>query len=155
MKKEKRNVDLFKLVFILLLLNSCTGTRPETLGMGTFEGKPSLKACPDTPNCIVSHKFDTDHYVEPIQIISNKERAHKKITGILLKNGSAKIIATNPSYIYAEFTSTFIRFVDDVEFYFEDKLVHFRSASRIGRKDFGVNKDRIESIRFKFQQNDF
>lgn len=155
MKKEKRNVDLFKLSLLVLILNSCTGSRPDNLGMGTFEGNPSLKSCPDKPNCIVSNKFDKEHYHEAIEIISDKVRAHKKITGILLKESSAKIIATNPTYIYAQFTSTFFRFVDDVEFYFEDKKVHFRSASRMGKKDFGVNKERIEKIRFKFQQNDF
>lgn len=145
-------MDLFKYIFFALVFASCTGTRPTTLGLQNGQ----LGKCPDKPNCIVSYKYDEDHYLEPIQVISNKERAHKKITGILLKNSSAKIIATNPDYIYAEFTSSILRFVDDVEFYFgEEKFVHFRSASRIGKSDLGVNKKRIEEIRFKFQQNDF
>jgi uncharacterized protein (DUF1499 family) len=42
-----------------------------------------------------------------------------------------------------------LRFVDDVEFLFDDeaKTIHFRSASRTGRSDFGVNRRRMEDIR--------
>jgi uncharacterized protein (DUF1499 family) len=39
--------------------------------------------------------------------------------------------------------------VDDVEFYFDGKagLIHVRSASRLGRRDFGVNRARVEALR--------
>ena len=38
-------------------------------------------------------------------------------------------------------------FVDDVEFLVRRQggLVHVRSASRLGRRDFGVNRKRIEA----------
>jgi uncharacterized protein (DUF1499 family) len=41
------------------------------------------------------------------------------------------------------------RFVDDVEFLADDaaKVIHVRSASRLGRSDLGVNRKRIELIR--------
>ena len=40
-------------------------------------------------------------------------------------------------------------FVDDVEFTYDDKdgVIQLRSASRLGRGDFGVNRRRIEAIR--------
>ena len=155
MKKEK-NVDLFKSLILVILIASCSAPRPTNLDLGTFKDHPSLKPCPDKPNCVVSHKFEEEHYLEPIQVTSNKERAHKKISGILSKNSSAKIITTSPDYIHAEYTSSVFKFVDDIEFYFgAGNVVHFRSASRTGRSDFGVNKKRVEEIRFKFQQNDF
>ena len=152
MKKEGRNVDLFKALTLVLILASCSAPRPKNLGLA--DGK--LQACPDKPNCVVSYKYDEDHFLEAIEVVSNKERAHKKITGILSKNSSAKIIESSPDYIHAEYTSSIMKFIDDVEFYFgEEKKVHFRSASRTGHSDMGVNKKRIEEIRFKFQQNDF
>ncbi|MFT6068504.1 MAG: hypothetical protein ACJAT2_002285 [Bacteriovoracaceae bacterium] len=146
-------MDLFKVIFLILILASCSAPRPNNLGI--TEGK--LSSCPDKPNCVSSFASKEDeHYLPAIQVISNKERAHLKISGILSKNSSAKIISSTPDYIHAEYTSSVFKFVDDVEFYFGlDKLVHFRSASRTGRSDLGVNKKRIEEIRFKFQQNDF
>ena len=41
-----------------------------------------------------------------------------------------------------------MRFVDDVEFFYDDKagLIHVRSASRLGRRDFGVNRARVEAL---------
>ncbi|MER2506834.1 MAG: DUF1499 domain-containing protein, partial [Azonexus sp.] len=40
-------------------------------------------------------------------------------------------------------------FVDDVEFWFDPVTgtIQVRSASRIGRKDFGVNRQRVERLR--------
>ena len=49
--------------------------------------------------------------------------------------------------------SLFFRFTDDVEFFVEVESgrVHFRSASRVGRSDLGVNRERMELIRSRFQ----
>jgi uncharacterized protein (DUF1499 family) len=43
-------------------------------------------------------------------------------------------------------------FVDDVEFYLDEtsQVIHVRSASRLGQSDLGVNRQRIEAIRNKF-----
>jgi uncharacterized protein (DUF1499 family) len=40
------------------------------------------------------------------------------------------------------------RFVDDVELAVDpaEHVVHFRSASRVGRSDFGVNRRRMEEL---------
>jgi uncharacterized protein (DUF1499 family) len=66
-----------------------------------------------------------------------------------------RIIAMDDHYIHAEFTSAFFRFVDDVEFYFdsEAKIIHMRSASRIGYSDFGVNRKRLEKLRSLFNDS--
>ena len=57
-----------------------------------------------------------------------------------------------PDYIHVEFRSAFFEFVDDVEFLIDDgaKLVHFRSAARMGSYDFNVNRNRMEDIRKRF-----
>lgn len=152
MKEDVKNVDLFKILILAILTVSCSAPMPK--GLGVIDNQ--LSKCPDKPNCVTSFKHDEEHFLEPIEIVSNKERAHLKITGILTKNSSAKIITSSPDYIHAEFTSAIFKFIDDVEFYFGvDKKVHFRSASRKGHSDLGANKKRIEDIRFKFQQNDF
>ena len=56
-------------------------------------------------------------------------------------------------FLHIEFTSKIFRFIDDVEFYFDEpRVIHFRSASRIGHSDMGVNRDRMEEIERLFIQ---
>ena len=42
-----------------------------------------------------------------------------------------------------------MKFVDDVEFWFNpvEQVIEVRSASRLGAKDLGTNRDRVEAIR--------
>jgi uncharacterized protein (DUF1499 family) len=59
------------------------------------------------------------------------------------------VVTETDAYLYVEFTSALFRFVDDVEFFADGnaKLIHVRSASRLGKSDLGVNRKRIEAIR--------
>lgn len=61
----------------------------------------------------------------------------------------AEVIKSEPDYLYAQFTTRLMKYVDDVEFWFDPtaRVVHVRSASRLGSRDFGVNRDRVEAIR--------
>jgi uncharacterized protein (DUF1499 family) len=65
-----------------------------------------------------------------------------------------KIITETENYLYAEFTSALMGFVDDVEFLLDDSanVIHVRSASRLGQSDLGVNRKRIETIRAKLNE---
>lgn len=60
----------------------------------------------------------------------------------------AKIVTADENYLHVEFTSALFRFVDDVEFFVdrEQRVIHFRSASRVGRSDLGVNRQRMQAI---------
>jgi uncharacterized protein (DUF1499 family) len=59
------------------------------------------------------------------------------------------VIREDGNYLYAEYKSALLGYVDDVELLLDEKaaLVHVRSASRLGRSDFGVNRKRIEELR--------
>ena len=59
------------------------------------------------------------------------------------------VIKAERDYLYAEYRTRLLRYVDDVELYYDEKqgVVHVRSASRLGRRDFGVNRKRIEALR--------
>jgi uncharacterized protein (DUF1499 family) len=65
-----------------------------------------------------------------------------------------KVITSDPNYLYAEFSTRLMGYVDDTEFYLDEKagVIQVRSASRLGSSDFGVNRERIESIRAKLAQ---
>jgi uncharacterized protein (DUF1499 family) len=61
----------------------------------------------------------------------------------------ATVVDQRDDYLYAQFETRALRFVDDVEFWYDPaaQAIQVRSASRIGRKDFGVNRARVEAIR--------
>ena len=139
------------LALLLFSLGACTGTRPTNLGL--YDGK--FLPCPEKPNCVSSFAAtqDTEHYIAPLQVTGQTDQAMQKLKAILTGIDRVAIIEDNGLYLYAQFTSKLLRFVDDTEFFLDEqaKVIQVRSASRIGRKDFGVNRDRIESIRTQFQ----
>lgn len=61
----------------------------------------------------------------------------------------ARLVQSDPDYLYAEYRSRVMRFVDDVEFALdrENHVIHARSAARVGIRDFGVNRARVEALR--------
>ncbi|MGJ8688827.1 MAG: DUF1499 domain-containing protein [Gammaproteobacteria bacterium] len=123
----------------LLSLIGCAGERPTTLGASDGQ----LGTCPDSPNCISSFEARESHQVAPLQASLDQLRQ------VLTTLPEAAIITDQPPYLYAEFTSRLMGYVDDVEF-LEDPasgLVHVRSASRLGQSDLGANRKRIEGIR--------
>jgi uncharacterized protein (DUF1499 family) len=128
-------------------LFSFSGKRPDTLGVK--EGK--LAACPATPNCISSQAPDADHQVEAIAFTTSASEALAKVKSVVEGMERTAIITEGSNYLYAEFTSGLMGFVDDVEFYIDGnaKVIHVRSASRLGQSDLGVNRKRVEEIRAK------
>jgi uncharacterized protein (DUF1499 family) len=149
-----RNLSFF--VILINLIVSCQAPRPKDLGSKIVEGKSTLSKCPDSPNCIGSHyQLDVDHHLDPLKYETTKENAKKLLLSILNRTDNAKVITNDSDYIHVEFTSSIFKFVDDVEFNFqEENLIHFRSASRTGHSDLGANKKRMETITFRFYQND-
>ncbi|TGL90934.1 DUF1499 domain-containing protein [Leptospira congkakensis] len=133
-------------ITVLYFLSGCTGTRPDYLGIKSEK----LANCPTTPNCVSSFADPTDkeHYRSSVPYKKSLTDAQAILKGKLEQSPRTKLIHVNSNYIYAEFTSLIMRYVDDVEFYFDEKnkLLHFRSASRLGKSDFGVNRKRIESV---------
>lgn len=131
-----------------------SGKRPTNLGVN--EGKLAL--CPASPNCVSSQTPDTDpaHKVDPIAYRSSAAQAMANLKSVLQSMERTTIITETENYLYAEFASALMGFVDDVEFYLEPgtNLIQMRSASRLGQSDLGVNRQRMESIRSKFAEMD-
>ncbi|MBN4003461.1 DUF1499 domain-containing protein [Nostoc sp. LPT] len=125
------------------------GKRPNNLGIS--DGK--LASCPNSPNCVSSQSTDASHQIAPLTFTSTPEEAIANLKQIIESLPRTKIITENKDYLYAEFKSALLRFVDDVEFYLDRNanVIHVRSASRLGQSDLGVNRQRIETIRAKFK----
>ncbi|MGB6300557.1 MAG: DUF1499 domain-containing protein [Rivularia sp. (in: cyanobacteria)] len=129
-----------------------SGTRPDNLGVNN--GK--LAACPNSPNCVSSQSPSSDetHFIQPLKFSSTTEKALADLKNVIESEDRTKIINESSDYLYAEFKSALMGFVDDVEFYLDSSTntIHVRSASRLGQSDLGVNRKRIETIRTKFNQ---
>lgn len=126
------------------------GKRPDNLGVR--DGK--LTPCPNTPNCVCSQGADAAHSIEPLTYNSSPAEAMAALKKTIEAMPKTKIITENNNYLYAEFTSALMGFVDDVEFYLDEtaKVIHVRSASRLGQSDLGVNRKRIETIRTNLKE---
>jgi uncharacterized protein (DUF1499 family) len=125
--------------------------RPDNLGVK--DGR--LAPIKSSPNCVSSQADATDaeHYIAPIPFKGEAPAAMAAVRKAVESMRDATIIRTEGGYLYAEFRTKLMRFVDDTEFLYDDKagLIHVRSASRLGRRDFGVNRARVEALRKRIE----
>ncbi|MBD2430866.1 MULTISPECIES: DUF1499 domain-containing protein [Fischerella] len=126
------------------------GKRPSNLGVSDRK----LAPCPNSPNCVASQSTDAVHKIAPLTYTSSPEQALADIKSIIQSLPRTTIISETEDYLYAEFKSALMGFVDDVEFYLDrnDNIIHVRSASRLGQSDLGVNRNRVETIRTKLNE---
>ncbi|HYL91232.1 MAG TPA: DUF1499 domain-containing protein [Burkholderiales bacterium] len=121
--------------------------RPKDLGVA--DGR--LAPCKRSPNCVSSQAdpADREHYIAPIAFRGSMADLRRAVESM----ARATVIKADRNYLYAEYRTRLMRYVDDVELYYDDKqgLVHVRSASRLGRRDFGVNRNRVEALRALIQ----
>jgi uncharacterized protein (DUF1499 family) len=128
------------------------GTQPDDLGV--HDGR--LKPPSYTENSVTSQAaLYPDHpqrqYAEiaPIALQGDGPATIAKIRRVVEAMPGAAVIESRPDYLYAQFTTRHMKYVDDVEFWFDpaNEVIQVRSASRIGRGDMGVNRARIETVR--------
>lgn len=108
-----------------------------------------------TPNSVSSqaplyadHTMRAYASVSPYTLKGSGPATIAKLKGVVEDMG-AEVVKSEPDYLYAQFTTPVMKFVDDVEFWFDPatQAIQVRSASRLGSKDFGTNRSRVEAIR--------
>lgn len=136
------------LLFILTRLGVFSGRRPE--GLGVKAGR--LAPCPDSPNCVSTQAVDAEHWIDPIPYAISSPEAKERLLRVIRAMLHARVIVNEPSYLYVEFRTFLMQFADDVEFYLDEdeRVIHFRSASRLGYSDMGLNRRRMDRIRDAF-----
>ncbi len=117
--------------------------------LGVHNGK--LAPCPNRPNCVSSQADPSDqvHFLPPIPYAGELSQTQARLRRVLMAQPRVTVRRDEPGYLRAEFKSKLFGFVDDVEFLLDPqaKQIHFRSASRVGYSDLGVNRARIQAIR--------
>ncbi|MFO0774656.1 MAG: DUF1499 domain-containing protein [Nitrospiraceae bacterium] len=110
---------------------------------------PQLAPCPNSPNCVSSQAADEGHTIAPLRYQRDRREALTRLKQVVGSLPRTQLVEERDDYLRFEAMSFLFRFVDDVEFLFDDatKTIHCRSASRTGYGDFGVNRRRIETIR--------
>lgn len=154
MKPRRRKLVLFLLVLAVipiraLAMLSLFSGRPTSLGVINDH----LADCPPSANCVCSQATDPEHRMEPMQFSGTPAEAMNRLKVIIAAMPRSKVVTADERYMHVEFASLIFRFVDDVEFLIDPatKTIHFRSASRVGRSDLGVNRKRMEEVRQKFE----
>ena len=158
-----RALAILAFIFIILPLlliaagqfGLLTGRAPTEPGLR--EGK--LKPPSRTQNSVSSQAAlwpEADYAVEyakiePLAFTQDSALAMNRLRDVLTTWPGARIVENNPDYISVQFETRWLRFVDDAEFLLDPaaRVIHVRSASRLGRKDFGANRARVEAIRRK------
>ncbi len=137
-------------VVLLLLVLSWSAARPAGLGVQPGGG---LKDCPGTPNCVCSQASRDADRLPPFTFDGDAKDAWQRLKAVILAEPRAKIVTESETYLHAEFTSLLFRFVDDVECLLgaDGRSIEIRSASRVGKSDLGVNRERVERLRRGFE----
>ena len=114
----------------------------------------TLGPCPSSPNCVSTQAPDQGHAIAPFRYRKSRVEAKEALKEVFRSLPRMKLVEEDEAYLHYEATSLLLRFVDDVEFLFDDeiKIIHFRSASRTGYGDLGVNRKRMEQVRARVEQ---
>ena len=132
----------------LFLICCAGGSTPETQDPSAVSGGERLKPCPSSPNCISTRGGDPEHHMAPLPYRVDRETSRRLVLAIVRAMPRTTVVTEEDLYLHVEFRSRVFGFVDDVEFGFDDgaALIHFRSASRTGYSDLGVNRKRMTAI---------
>jgi uncharacterized protein (DUF1499 family) len=140
------------LVLLAARLGAFESGTPTDLGVTDGRLKPPAV----TPNSVSSqaelhagHPMQREAQIAPLPLVVNGPVTLESIKIILQRTPGARVVSSRPDYLYVQFKSPWMRFVDDAEFWYDPvhSVVQVRSASRLGRSDMGVNRARIEAIR--------
>jgi uncharacterized protein (DUF1499 family) len=116
--------------------------------------RPSrLAPCPDRPNCVSTEASDRRHRMRPIPFRGAGELALRRMAAVIEAAPRATIRHREPGWLHAEFRSRVFGYVDDVDVEVDEPagVLRFRSASRLGHWDLGVNRRRMKRLARAFR----
>ena len=138
-------------------LGLLAGKPPDDLGLRNGQ----LKAPSRTNNSVSSqaalhpnHPLRAKADIAALPMTGDAATTMARLQTVVAAMPGARIVKAEPAYLYAQFTTRWMKYTDDVEFALDgpSRLVHVRSASRLGQEDFNANRSRVEAIRAKLTE---
>ncbi len=135
---------------VLLVTAALVIASRRPVEVGPIDGR--LRPCSPKPNCVCSQGSDETHSIEPLRFEGDPDRALGVLRSLLEAEPLAGIEDSQGDWMHAVWRTMFLGFRDDVEFLLDREagVIHLRSASRVGRSDFGANRARVERLRQRF-----
>ena len=138
-------VVLITVFMALRLVGEATKSQSMNPKLGVRNG--ALLDCPSSPNCVSSRATDDEHGIDAIADAGGARwtTLADRVSAMV----GAKLVTRQDDYMWFEFSTSILGFIDDVEFFNDpaNGQISVRSASRVGYSDFGANRKRIEAIR--------
>lgn len=140
--------------FVIMAITGCNLVSAFRSGPGPSDISQKeglLVDCPVEPNCISTQASRGVQAIVPFTYSKTVDEARTALKEEMARIADATLVKEDGPYLHFECRSRVLRFVDDVEFLFdeESKTLQFRSASRFGYSDWGTNRRRMEDIRNK------
>jgi uncharacterized protein (DUF1499 family) len=132
---------------IVIMIGQMVVSNLRTPGnLGVKDGK--LAPMPSSPNAASSQSDEAYYKVEPLPLKADLAKTKAALLAAVESYGGGKVIEETETYIYVVFTTPTMKYKDDLEFYISESegLVHYRSSSRIGYSDMGLNRTRYNEI---------
>jgi uncharacterized protein (DUF1499 family) len=114
----------------------------------------ALPPCPTSPNCVSTEATRESQRVPTVPFSDDAASAQRRARAALAAESRTTITVDEPGHLHAECRSLVFRFVDDVDIVVDAsaRVFRFRSASRVGESDLGVNRRRVERLASRLRQ---
>lgn len=148
---EVRGIEDDAVLASLALTTDLTAADKTTLNAvvnGNRDMTDQLKPCPASPNCVSTQTDQTDKKRDPIAYTGSLADAKTRLMAVVDAMPRTRLKEEAGNYLHYTFKTWPIPFIDDVEFLFDDeaKVIHYRSASRVGHSDLGANGKRMARV---------
>jgi uncharacterized protein (DUF1499 family) len=114
----------------------------------------ALPPCPASPNCVSTEATRESQRIPTVPFTDDAASAQRRARAALAAEPRTTVTVDEPGHLHAECKSFVFRFVDDVDIVVDAsaRVFRFRSASRVGESDLGVNRRRVERLASRLRQ---
>jgi len=143
-------VGAFAALFAIAQILRVGRALPPTRYLGLHDGR--LAPCRDRPNCVSTDEERPEFHMTAWPFSGDAAATQARLRSIVAARPRTRVLRDEPGYLWIEFRSFLFRYPDDVELVVDEAahVVRFRSASRVGHSDLGVNRKRMESLERAF-----
>lgn len=132
--------------FIVLNVGRIYYQNSQTPVLGVENGR--LKPVSSKPNNVSTQAQEDAKKVAPLAVKASTSATMAALKQAVNDYGQAHVQTETDTYLYVIFTTDLMKYHDDAEFWIDEAngVVHFRSASRAGYSDMGLNRKRYDAL---------